>query len=186
MKNALIGLTLLSALAAGIAGGCSNYRSSGGEDKPQVYLADKAKTTLDEFKRNDPTLSKFFDKATAYAVFPEVAKGAAGIGAASGEGVVYQNGAVVGYATLDQVTVGAQLGGQSFSELVFFQDAATFSNFKAGKTEFSANTSAVFAKSGAGAANDYAHGVAVFVIPRAGAMLEASIGGQKFKFRAAN
>ena len=178
-------LALMLVPVAALAASCSNYRDSGGESNPSAYLDDQASRTISDFRGADTTMGRFFDQAYAYAVFPKITKGGAGIGAANGEGVVYQGARVVGYATVTQVTVGAQLGGQTFSEIVFFQDATSFNNFKAGQTEFSANASAVAAKSGAGAANDYAGGVAVFTIPRAGLMAEATIGGQKFRFRPA-
>ncbi len=87
---------------------------------------------------------------------------------------------------MTQITVGAQIGGQAYSELMFIQDAPTFNRFKLSQTEFAANASAVIAKSGAGATNDYDHGLAVFVKPKEGVMAEAAIGGQKYRFRAAN
>ncbi|MBL8756866.1 MAG: hypothetical protein JNK35_00375 [Phycisphaerae bacterium] len=183
-------LAALVLVSAGL-GGCSNYRDSGGEPQPAVYLDSSAQRTIEAFKQTDPSLARFFDKSHAFVVIPKVTKGAVLAGAASGEGVVYQPQPgqapkIVGYATLTQVTIGAQLGGQSYSEILFIQDAATFSNFKLGKTEFAANASAVLAKSGGGATNDYNQGVAVFVKPIEGVMAEAAIGGQSFKYRAAN
>lgn len=180
---ALLALVTLSAGLPLAGGGCSGYRDSGGEADPGNYLSNQSSATVTVFKTTDPTINKFFDNAHAYAVFPSIAKGGLGIGAANGEGVVYEKGMIVGYASVTQVTIGAQIGGQSFRQIVFFQDAATFEGFKRGQTEFAANASAVAAKSGAAASNDYANGVAVFVIPTAGLMAEASIGGQKFKFR---
>jgi hypothetical protein len=175
---ALAALALFAGLPA-----CSGYRDSGGESSPSTYLEDDATRTVQEFRQQDPSLAKFFDSAHAWAVFPRVARGAVIVGAANGEGVVFQGGRVVGYSTVTQVTAGAAIGGQSFSQIIFFQDPASFANFKAGTTEFAANASAVAARSGVGASNDYNNGVAVFVIPRAGLMADASIGGQRFRFR---
>lgn len=179
-----------AAVAVLAAGGCSNYRESGGESRPSTYLGTDAERTIAAFKRDDPTLARFFDKSHAFIVIPKVTKGGLIAGAASGEGVVYQPELgqpprLVGYATLTQVTVGAQVGGQSYSEVVFIQDAATFNRFKRGQTEFAANASAVIAKSGGGASNDYEQGVAVFVRSLEGIMAEAAIGGQSFKYRPA-
>ncbi len=165
--------------------GCSTYRESGGVSSNDTYYVSAAESTVNRFKLRDPSLSKFFDQAHAYAVFPKITKGGAGLGAAHGEGgVVYERGAHVGFAEVSQVTVGAQLGGQSFSQIIFFQSPSAFSDFKSGRLKFSGNASAVWADSGSAAANDYREGVAVFAVPISGAMLEASIGGQEFEYRA--
>lgn len=165
--------------------GCSTYRESGGTPLNDTYFVSQAENTVSKFKMNDPSMAKFFSDSYGYAVFPKVTKGGAGIGAAHGEGgVVYERGTHVGFAEVTQVTVGAQLGGQSFSQIVFFQNAASFGDFKNSRTKFSGNASAVLSKSGGAASADYQDGVAVFVAPISGAMLEASIGGQEFKYRA--
>lgn len=182
-------LALAGASLGGASVSCSNYRESGGAESPSAYLTSEASSAVSAFRAADPTLGKFFDQAYAYVVFPKIVKGAAGIGAANGEGVVYRGGLaaenVIGYATVTQVTLGAQLGGQSYRQLMFLQDAATLGAFKAGQTEFAANASAVISKSGSAAASDYAQGVAVFVMPIEGVMAEAAIGGQRFRFRPA-
>ncbi len=164
--------------------GCSNYR----EDTTPRSAADTTAfgtdsiNTVNRFKERDPSLSKFFDSAHGYVVFPKITKGGVGIGAASGSGEVYEQGALVGTSDVTQVTLGAQLGGQTYSQIVFFQTKGHMDVFKDGNLEFSANASAIAAESGAGAANDFNQGVAVFTMPRGGLMFEASIGGQKFSF----
>ncbi len=142
----------------------------------------KANETAAAFKKQDPSMKAFFDKAAGYAVFPTVGKGAIGIGGAHGKGTVFQGGKAVGATSLSQVTVGFQLGGQSYSQIIFFKDKATLDKFKTGKFEFSAQASAVAATSGAAATADYSGGVAVFTMAKGGLMYEASIGGQKFSF----
>jgi len=161
---------------------CSDYKTSGGDDS-RIALEDKARLTIEDFRRTDPTLSEFFDNAVGYAVFPTIAKGAVGIGAAHGDGVVFQRGGrVVGYASMTQGTLGVQLGGQTYSELIFFETERQFNEFKSSQMEFSAQASAVAAAQGAGSNADYANGVAVFTGGQQGLMFEASVGGQKFKF----
>lgn len=176
----IFALTLASALVA--TTGCSNYRESRGGPEGVQRFEDSARVTVRSFKVADPTITEFFENAHAYAIFPKVTKGAAGIGAANGEGVVFQGNTVIGYAELTQVNVGFQLGGQSFSQLIFFEDARALRNFKRGDLKFNANASAVAAQNGAAATNDYENGVAVFSMVRGGLMFEASIGGQDFDF----
>ena len=134
------------------------------------------------FKQKDTGISKFFDKAYGYAVFPNVGKGGIGIGGAHGNGEVYEQGKLVGTASLSQVTVGFQLGGQVYAELVFFEDQPALNRFKESKFALSAQASAVAAAEGASANAKYEMGVAIFTMAKGGLMYEASVGGQKFKF----
>ena len=132
--------------------------------------------------KEDAGLQSFLDKSYGYVIFPKVGKGGLIAGGAYGRGVVYEQGRMIGYADLTQATVGLQAGGQTYSEVVAFENNEALDRFKQNKLDFSANASAVILKSGAAAAAKYQDGVAVFVMPRAGAMVEASIGGQKFEF----
>ncbi len=142
----------------------------------------KARETIAAFKKKDAKLQAFFDKAYGYAVFPTVGKGAMGIGGAHGKGTVFQGGKAIGSTSLTQVTIGFQLGGQAYSEIIFFKDKRTLDNFKAGNFELGAQASAVAATAGAAANADYEKGVAIFTMAKGGLMYEASVGGQKFSF----
>lgn len=147
------------------------------------HLAEKAGATVQAFKNSDPSMqSEFFDTAVAYAVFPSIGKGAAAYGGAFGRGLVYEAGEKVGYCSVTQATVGFQLGGQVYKEIIFFKDRASFAEFKRNDLAFSAQASAVAAKADAAATADYSDGVAVFTLDSKGLMFEASIGGQKFEF----
>jgi lipid-binding SYLF domain-containing protein len=144
----------------------------------------EAQDTVAVFKKADPGLSSFFEKAVGYAVFPTVTKGAAGIGGAAGSGVVFEKGKAIGKTSLTQVTVGAQLGGQAYSEIIFFETAPAFTDFQKGTLALAAQASAVAATKGASANAKYQNGVAVFTTGKGGLMFEASVGGQKFSFEA--
>jgi len=141
-----------------------------------------AQETIAVFRKHDPSLKGFFDKAYAYAVIPTVGKGAIGIGGAYGDGVVYQGDNIIGYTSMTQVTIGLQLGGQAYSELIFFKDKKAFDHFKNGNLKLSAQASAVAATEGAAANVDYSGGVAIFTLAKGGLMYEASVGGQYFSF----
>lgn len=172
------------AAATILGSGCSSYRESDGNASVAETSGASAQTVINNFRQKDPSLSKFFDTAYGYAVFPKIAKGAAGVGAANGDGVVYEQGILVGTSEMTQVTVGFQLGGQTYSEIIFFQNKWNLDSFKTGNFEFAANVSAIAAESGAAAANDFSNGIAVFTLPRGGLMFEAAIGGQKFTYSA--
>lgn len=161
--------------------GCSSSSKSAKWKNP-VTREVKAERTIAQFKRADPGLKKLFDEAYGYVVFPSVGKGGLIVGGARGDGVVYEQGKAVGYATLTQGTVGAQIGGQVFSEIIFMQDRAAMLHFKQGHAELSAQVTAVAARAGASAAADYADGVVVFITGEKGLMAEASVGGQGFSY----
>ena len=143
----------------------------------------KAKITIKRFLRKDPGMKIFFNRAHAYAVFPTVGKGGIVIGGAFGKGKVFRRGVWIGDVSLSQGSIGFQFGGQSYSEIVFFRDRATFSRFKRNNLKFAATASAVAVKSGASKKAAYERGVAVFTMTKAGLMYEAAIGGQYFKYK---
>ncbi len=145
---------------------------------------DDARAAIAAFKKADPKLERFFEKAYGYVVYPTVGKGGIGIGGAYGSGTVFQQGKVVGRSRLTQVTIGFQLGGQAYSEIIFFKDKAAMDRFKAGNFELGAQVSAVAATAGASANVDYSSGVAVFTRVKGGLMYEASVGGQVLSFDA--
>ena len=146
----------------------------------------------------------FFDKSYGYAVFPNIGKGGMGIGGAHGKGRVYKQGNYVGDTTMTQLTIGFQLGGQAYSQMIFFQDERALKEFTSGNFEFGAQATAVAITAGASASatttgtgtgvsshkdaakvgGDYVKGMAVFTIAKGGLMYEASIGGQKFSYKA--
>ena len=167
-----------------------------------VAFADNYSDTINVFKKSDTTRS-FFKNSYGYAVFPTVGKGGIGIGGAYGNGRVYKKGVVTGTVSLAKLTIGFQLGGQAFSEIIFFQDKRAYTEFTSGNFEFDASASAVVITAGvqakAGtegatasassgpATGDYADtgyskGMVIFVHTKGGLMYEATIGGQKFSF----
>jgi lipid-binding SYLF domain-containing protein len=144
----------------------------------------EANQTLAVFLRTDPGLKKFLETSAGYAVFPSIVKGAVGVGGARGEGVLFVRGGVpVGKATMTQVTVGLQLGGQSYMEVIFFENQKALNDFRAGDFSLAAQVSAVALAEGASKSAKYQHGVAVFTATNSGLMFEASVGGQKFSVK---
>ncbi|SMO58895.1 lipid-binding SYLF domain-containing protein [Solitalea koreensis] len=150
-------------------------------DKEKKIIADCDSAKAD-FIHTDPLLKNVFEGAYGYVILPNVGKGAVGVGGASGNGIVYEKGKMVGKAKMSQVTVGFQFGGQAYRELIFFENKEALDHFKANKVEFSAQASAVAAKSGASANAKYTNGIMIFTQQKGGVMYEASVGGQKFKY----
>jgi len=144
---------------------------------------DKAADAVQYLKKNDPSLERFFSRAYGYVVFPDVYKGGfLMLGGGHGRGYVYEGGRLVGRSSISQLNVGPQLGGQSFTEIIFFKDNKALSDFKKGNFEISAQMTAVVVTSGIATNADYSDGVAIFVLPKAGVMADATIGGQKFSY----
>ena len=164
--------------------------------------ADKYDEAKEVFQRAGES-GTFFDNSYGYALFPTIGKGGIGIGGAHGSGRVYKQGLYVGDTTMTQVTIGFQLGGQAYSQIIFFQDKRAFDEFTSGNFEFGAQATAVAITAGvsaeatttggtsAGASGGkhdattvggYYRGMAVFTVAKGGLMYEASIGGQKFSY----
>ena len=133
--------------------------------------------------KTDTSLAKLFASSVGYAIFPKVAKGGLGIGAARGKGQLFEKGKMTGEAWLTQVTIGLQVGGQVYTEVIFFENETTLNSFKEEDFKFSAQVSAVAAAEGSAKNAKFEHGVAVFTLAKSGLMVEASAGGQKFEFK---
>ena len=170
-------LKVLSLVIALLA--VTNTYSQNKKDRKIINDANKAKQIL---LKQDAGLKSFFDNSAGYVIFPNVGKGGFIIGGASGNGAVYENGAVIGMADLKKLNIGLQAGGQAIIEVIFFETAEDLKAFKASNFQFGAEASAVAVKSGIAFNAKYKDGVAVFALPKAGLMADASVGGQKFKF----
>jgi lipid-binding SYLF domain-containing protein len=181
LVRTLIVSTFLILNTAAFAGWTPGSEDADAQGKADADVAQ----TIATFKTKDPGLKKFFSSAQGYAVFPTVGKGGIGIGGAYGEGKVYRQGKYIGDTSLSQVTFGLQLGGQAYSEVIFFGSKAALDKFTKGNFEFSAQASAVAVTAGASADADYDSGLAVFTMAKGGLMYEASVGGQKFSYTAA-
>ena len=181
-----LGASLLAATATlsllAITAACSTAPESTAD---RALLSSDTSAFLTRARTTDPSLSRFFDDCAGYAVLPEIGKGGLILGGAYGKGQLFaRDGRLIGYCDVSQGSIGAQIGGQSFGEIVFFETKDSFAAFKGGKFALSAQASAVAVKAGAGAAAKYEKGVAVFIMNPEGLMLEASIGGQQFSYQA--
>jgi lipid-binding SYLF domain-containing protein len=156
----------------------------GQSDKKDKEIVAQSKEARQAFLDTDKGMAEFFNACYGYVIFPNVGKGGLGVGGASGNGAVYQQGNLIGMAKLTQVSIGFQAGGQSFREVIFFEHKKELDRFKENKVEFAAQVSAVAAAAGVSADAKYVEGVAVFTMAKGGLMYQASVGGQKFKFEA--
>jgi lipid-binding SYLF domain-containing protein len=166
-------------LLLALAGCATAPRSHADRDE----LKGDAAEALKKMEGEDTGLTGFLQGAAGYVVFPHVGKGGYFVGGSYGRGVVYEGGAPVGYADITQATIGLQFGGAAVMELLSFESPGDLRRFKSGKLAFSANLGAVILKTGAAQSARYTDGVAVFVKPIGGAMVEAAVGGQQFTYQ---
>jgi len=174
-------MALVLTVVAGLLGSCATAPASR-EDK--AALVTEATSRWQQMNTANPALGTLVKQGHGYALFPDVGKAGLGVGGAYGRGVVYERGQHIGYSDLTQGTVGAQVGGQSFSELLVFENKAALDRFKEGRIGFAADASAVVLKSGVATNLNFVDGVAVVVQPIGGVMVEAAIGGQQFTYQA--
>jgi lipid-binding SYLF domain-containing protein len=131
----------------------------------------------------DPTLRDMIDRSAGYAVYPNVGAAGAIVGGAYGRGVVFENGRPVGFTELNQGAVGAILGGQTYSQMIVFENEAALGRLKAGNFDVGAEASAVALKAGVAAATRFEGGIAIFQEPKGGLMATAAVTGQKINFQ---
>ena len=172
------GITVLTLLLAVLA----VPASASAQNSKDKKLIEDSKYAKAEFIKADGLMKNLFDNSYGYVIFPNVGKGAIGIGGAAGNGIVFQNGRPIGSASMKQVSVGFQFGGQAYREVIFFENEAALNRFKQDNFEFSAQASAVAATAGASTNVKYADGVMIFTQEKGGLMYEASVGGQKFDY----
>jgi len=145
-------------------------------------------------------VSKFHNSAYGYAIFPTIGKGGFGIGGAHGTGRVYVGGKKTGDVSMTQLTIGLQLGGQAYRQVIYFEDKRAFDDFTSGNFEFGAQAEAIAITSSAGASAGsegasasanatqaeakYYKGMIVFTMGKGGLMYQATIGGQKYSYTA--
>lgn len=148
----------------------------------EVAVRDDARVAVQRLEALDPTLSGRLQGSYAYAIFPDVGQAAVGIGGASGKGVVFENNKPIGRVTLDQASIGIQLGGDTFAELVLFQDQHALNALENNSIEFGGDANATILKAGAAGATNFVHGVQVYILPKGGLMAGLSVTGQKFHY----
>ncbi len=173
-------LTGLAVMLITTVTGCSTAPTVGPERRE---LIEQAGETRELFRIQDSTLRHRFSDSYGYALFPTVSKAGLGIGGAYGRGVVYEDGFMVGYCDLTQGSVGLQLGGRAYSEVIFFEDAETLATFKAGQLELAPDQASTGVRQNAAAETGFVDGAMVFTMDLDGLMVEAAIGSQRFGYQ---
>ena len=170
-------------LLAAMLTGCSAPKIQNPEHLTRFEA--KASEAVQQFKKEYPEIAPQFDSAKGYIIFPTLGQGAAGIGLAFGEGLVYQNGKVIGTAGNSVFTIGFQWGGQALRKVVFFDNDVALNGYtqRQGNLDFAGQLSAVFFPWGVSADAAARDGVDIYTVQRGGLIYEASVGGQYFDYR---
>jgi lipid-binding SYLF domain-containing protein len=169
-------LVLAGALAVGCAHGPKNAQE-------RTALEQDAMAALDRMTQQDPGIRQLLDQAAGYVVFPSIKQGGFIVGGAGGKGVVFQHGTPIGFAEMSRASVGAEVGGQKFAELIVLRDQSALDRLRASPFDIGGQASAVMIRSGAAASTQFsANGVSVFVDPLGGAMINVSLMGQRVRF----
>jgi len=177
-----VSIAVLAAFAL-VLTGCTTEPRTEGE---RADLQTDAQKALQDMTAKDPGLQDLLNNSVGYVIFPNAGKGALIAGGSFGRGPVYERGQWIGWAKIEEASVGAQIGGQKFRELLVFKTQAAWDRFRDNQYTLDANASGIILKSGAAKGAVAEKGVAVFVDPIEGAMVEAAVGGQHFVFEAAN
>jgi lipid-binding SYLF domain-containing protein len=173
-------LTRTIALLAALFAGCATAPATRSEKQS---LQTSARATLDEMIARHPAIQDTIRNAPAYAVFPSIGKGGVLVGGAFGQGILYENGVPTGYVSVEQASIGAQLGGQTFSELLVLRTPEELADVRAGRFTAGAHLGVVVLSTGAGTGTNFNPNASVFVMPRGGLMVDVSVNGQRIKYQ---
>ena len=140
---------------------------------------------LKELQRKRPEIKKVLDESAGYAVVPSIGRASLVLGGAYGIGEVFAHDRVIGYAAIVELSLGVQVGGTTFHELVVFHDEGSLKRFKSGKFAFAADAAVEIVKAGGQASKGFGAGSSIYVFAEGGMLLDLAIGGQKFIFKPA-
>ncbi|MFS4447343.1 YSC84-related protein [Maribacter sp. 2307UL18-2] len=157
---------------------------SSAQTKTERKLTKEAVKAKQVLLAENPELGTLFENSVGYVIFPNVGKAGLIFGGAAGKGVLVEHKMLTGTVDMKKINIGMQAGIQEMAQVLFFQTAETLSDFKEGNFEFGAQASLIALNSGIATNTAYQDGVSVFVMPKSGLMMDASIGGQKFNYRA--
>ncbi|MDN3596134.1 lipid-binding SYLF domain-containing protein [Zunongwangia endophytica] len=152
----------------------------------QKELINDAKESKAAFITKKPEMAALFEKAAGYVIFPNVGEGAYILGGAAGNGVLFEGGQVEGFSELRQLDIGLQIGGQAYRQVILFETESELNKFKEGKYKLSGKASAVIIEEGKAKSVSFDDGRAIVTMPKAGAMIDIAVGGQKFEYRDLN
>lgn len=140
----------------------------------------QANATIETMAKKDPSIRPALADAYGYVVFSTVGSGALIVGGEGGGGIVFEGGNPWGTATLAKGSIGLQVGGESYSELIIFLTKEAFDRFTTGEFTFTAEASATAVTANAAAEAPVIGGAKVLTMAKGGLIASAAVGGQNF------
>ena len=174
-------IAIALSLAAVACGGSKPEPSAPGVGKAPERVQG-VDDTIAAFKAKGASVAALFEKSPGYVVMPTIGEGGFIIGGGHGQGEAFEGGKYVGRVTINELSLGAQIGGQSYSQVIFFETPVDFKRLKDGAFQFGGEVTAVAADEGAAKNAAWKDGVLTFIIPKKGLMASASVAGQKLEF----
>ena len=171
---------LCAALFAAPLAGCATAPATRAE---RDSLQTSARATLDEMIARNPAIQDTIRNVPGYAVFPSIGKGGVLIGGAHGQGILYEHGVPTGFVSVEQASIGAQLGGQTFAQLVVLRTPQEVADVRAGRFTPGAHLGVVVLSQGASTQTNFNPNASIFVLPRGGLMVDISVSGQRIKYQ---
>ena len=145
-------------------------------------LEASARQTLRDMTLRQPSIQQVLNTSAGYVVFPRIGEGGVIVGGAYGQGVLFEGGRRTGFVKVEQASVGAVLGGKSYSEILVFRDREALRDVKDGEYELRADADVVVLTAGAAATTTFKGKVVAFVLPVGGLMVDVSVAGQRLQY----
>lgn len=181
VSRALVTLTLL---ASTFLASCATAPK---ESRKEDVLA-SAQSTRYWFERNVTGLKTQIKNSAGYIVFPDVAQwGIVFGGGAFGRGVLFDpNGKQLGWAAINNASVGLQAGVQGFRMLMVLENQAELREFKDGKWNGSATGVAVLGEAGGSGTAPFQDGLAIYQGANTGLMAGVNVGLNNIRYEPVN
>ena len=173
----LLAVSILLGCPAHTLGGCDSTPATRESSEAKI---EQAQATLETMMKKDPSIRSAVADAYGHVVFSTVGSGALIIGGEGGGGVVFEGGTPWGTATLAKGSIGLQVGGESYSELIILLTRESFDRFTTGEFTFTAEVSATAVKANAAAEAPVIDGAKVLTMAKGGLIASAAVGGQDF------
>ncbi len=167
-------MQLLIASVVCLSPGCSTVP----DQKDRAKVVADSRSTTQWFRNNVRGLSAQLDNSGGYVSYPGIGRyGLLITGGKMGRGVVYDsNHRQVGWAYINMVSAGLQVGIQGYKMLVVFRDDATMRRFRENHLTGNVNATIVAIGAGESGAVSFTNGVAIYEGDQAGLMAGVSVG----------
>ena len=160
--------------------------STAPKQKDMAKVRADSRSATQWFRSNVRGLNAQLDNSAGYISYPGIGRyGLLITGGKFGRGVLYDgNDRQVGWAYINMVSAGLQVGAQGYKMLVIFQNDATMQRFKENHLTGNVNATIVALKGGGGAAASFTNGVAIYEGDAVGLMAGTSVGLDYMRYEA--